>query len=136
MSLLLDTNVVSEVRKPRGDATVKRWHEGTALEERHVSVLVLGEVRRRIERIRRSDTRQAAILEAWRDTVRQDYANRILPISGEIAEEWARLTVPDPLPFIDGLMVATARVHDLTFVTRNTAGLERTGVRLLNPWLT
>lgn len=56
-------------------------------------------------------------------------------MTGAIAEEWARLGVPDPLAPVDGLMVATAILHDLTFVTRDTAGLERTGVRLLNPWL-
>lgn len=78
---------------------------------------------------------RAMVYETWLTQLGQDYGDQILPVTGEIAEEWARMSIPDPLPTVDGLMVATAKVHDLTFVTRNTAGLERTGVPLLNPWI-
>jgi hypothetical protein len=99
-----------------------------------LSVLVVGEIRRGIERLRRRDPAQTAIYEAWLSRLRQDYTDRIIPITPEIAEEWGRLNVPDPVPTVEGLMAATAKVRGLTFVTRNTADLIRTGVPLLNPF--
>lgn len=134
MSFLLDTNVVSEVRRSRGAVLVKSWFDSVDAEDLYLSVLVLGEVRRGIERLRRRDTLQAAMFEGWLAQLRRDYADRIVPITAEIAEEWGRLNVPDPLPAIDGLMAATARVRGMTLVTRNTADLARTDVPLLNPF--
>ncbi len=134
MSFLLDTNVVSEVRRTRGAPPVKAWIDSVDAEELYLSVLVLGEVRRGIERLRRHDALQAAVLEGWLAQLRRDYADRVLPITVTIAEEWGRLNVPYPVPAIDGLMAATAKVHGMTLVTRNTADLARTGVRLLNPF--
>jgi len=66
--------------------------------------------------------------------VLRDYADRILPVDVEAAEEWGRMSVPDPVPVVDGLMAATAKVRGMTFVTRNTADVERTGTELLNPF--
>jgi predicted nucleic acid-binding protein len=130
----LDTNVVSEVRRPRGAPAVKAWFDSVDAADLHLSVLVLGEIQRGIERLRRRDGRQAAVLQRWLGQLRRDYADRILPVTADIAEEWGRLNVPDPVPTIDGLMAATAKVRGLTLVTRNTADLARTGVRLLNPF--
>ena len=97
-------------------------------------MLVVGEIRQGIERLRRRDPSQAAVFETWLATLRRDYADRILPVTVQIADEWGRLNVPDPVPAIDGLLAATARVHGLTLVTRNTADVARTGVALLNPF--
>ena len=134
MSFLLDTNVVSEARRPQGNANVKAWLAAAPAGSLYLSVLVVGEIRRGIEQLRRRDPQQAAVYEAWLVRLRKDYADRILPITSDIAEEWGRMNVPDPVPVIDGLMAATAKVSGLTLVTRNTVDLVRTGVPLLNPF--
>jgi predicted nucleic acid-binding protein len=131
---LLDTNVLSEVRRPRGDAGVKRWISSVPTEDLYLSVLTLGEVRRGIGLLSRRDPAQADVYEAWLITVLRDYADRVLPVDAEAAEEWGRMNVPDPISIVDGLMAATARVRNMTFVTRNKADVARTGVRLLNPF--
>jgi predicted nucleic acid-binding protein len=131
---LLDTNVLSEVRRPRGDVKVKRWISSVPAEDLYLSVLTLGEVRRGIGLLRRRDRAQADVYEAWLIIVLRDYEDRVLPVDAEAAEEWARMNVPDPISIVDGLMAATAKVRNMTFVTRNTADVARTGVRLLNPF--
>ena len=93
----------------------------------------MGEVRRGIESIRRRDVPSALALELWLATLTDGFADRILPVDRNVAEEWGRLNVPDPVPTVDGLLAATARVHGLTLVTRNTRDVERTGVPLLDP---
>jgi hypothetical protein len=100
----------------------------------HTSVLVIGEIRRGIDLLRRRDRQQAASLERWLERVRGEFAGRLFDVDERVAEEWGRLNVPDPLPVVDGLLVATAKVHGLTLVTRNTAQIARTGVPLLNPF--
>ena len=77
---------------------------------------------------------QADLSEAWLITVLRDYADRVLPVDAKAAEEWGRMNVPDPVSIVDGLMAATAKVRNMTLVTRNTADVARTGVRLLNPF--
>ena len=134
MNYLVDTNVVSELRKPQPDKHVQEWFASTRGDELYLSVLTVGEIRRGIERLRRRDPAQATIIEAWLTTLRRDYAKRLLPITAEIAEEWGQLGVPNPIPTVDGLLAATARVGDLTLVTRNTADLTDTGARLLDPF--
>ena len=134
MKYLLDTNVVSEAREPRGDEGVKRWLSSAHVADLYMSVLVVGEIRRGIERLKRRDPVGAEVYETWLCTVLRDYADRILPVDAEIAEEWGRMSVPNPIPIMDGLMAATAKVRGMTLVTRNTADVERTGVRLLNPF--
>jgi toxin FitB len=131
---LLDTNVLSEVRRPRGDVSVKRWVSSVPAGDLYLSVLTLGDVRRGIDLLRRRDPVQADVYEAWIVTVLRDYADRVLPIDAEIAEEWGRMNVPNFISIVDGLMAATAKVRNMTFVTRNTADVARTGVRLLNPF--
>jgi predicted nucleic acid-binding protein len=131
---LLDTNVLSETRRPRGDEGVKAWISSVSADDLYLSVLVIGEIRRGIERLVRRDQDQAAVYEAWLGTVVRDYADRIIPVDAETADEWGRMSVPDPVPIVDGLMAATAKVRGMTFVTRNTADVERAGVVLLDPF--
>jgi toxin FitB len=131
---LLDTNVVSEARKPRGDERVKRWISSVPVEDLYLSVLTLGEVRRGIGLLERRDPAQAEVYEAWLTTVLRDYADRIIPVDAGAAEEWGSMNVPGPVPVVDCLMAATARFRNMTFVTRNTSDVARTGARLLNPF--
>jgi toxin FitB len=131
---LLDTNVLSEVRRPQGDAGVKRWISSVPTEDLCLSVLTLGEVRRGIGLLSRRDPVQADLYETWLVTVLRYYADRVLPVDATAAEEWGRMNVPDPISIVDGLMAATAKVRNMTLVTRNTADVARTGVRLLNPF--
>jgi toxin FitB len=134
VAFLLDTNVISEARKPAADPNVRAWLASVPDAELYVSVLVIGEVRQGIERLRRRDPARVEVFEAWLSALRHDYGDRVVPVSAEVAEEWGRLNVPDPLPVIDGLLAATAKVRGWTLVTRNVGDLARTGVRLLNPF--
>ena len=135
MKFLLDTNIVSELRKMhRADPNVIAWVEATDAREMGTSVVVLAEIRRGIELNRRHDPEQAEALERWFGKMRSGIGDRIIPVDEPIAEQWARLNVPDPLPFIDGLLAATAIVRGLTLVTRNTADVARTGAKLLDPF--
>ena len=135
MSYLVDTNVLSELRKgERCDPHVLRWFSSVSTDEIYLSVLTIGEIRRGVERIRRRDARSARALGAWLRRLIVEHSDRILPIDDAVAEEWGRLGVPDPIPVIDGLMAATARVHGLTFATRNQKDVMRTGVSCINPF--
>lgn len=135
MSYLLDTNVISELRKgERADASVRAWFSGLDDEEIYLSVLTIGEIRRGIESVRRRDPDSAAALDSWVARLSEAHRDRILPIDRAIAEEWGRMNVPDPLPVVDALLAATARVSGLTFATRNTADVESAGVELLDPF--
>ena len=134
MSFLLDTNLISEARRPHGNPNVKTWLASVPASSLYLSVLVLGEIRRGVESLRRRDPAQALAYETWLARLHHDYSDRVLPVTAEIAEEWGRLNVPDPVPTVDGLMAATARVSGFTLVTRNTADLVRTGVPVLNPF--
>lgn len=135
MSYLLDTNVISELRKgERVDPDVAAWFVGIADEEVFLSVLTIGEVRRGIESVRRRDPDSAVDLDRWLTLLSEAHADRILPVDRAIAEEWGRMKVPDPLPVVDGLLAATARVLGLTLVTRNVADVKGAGVGLLDPF--
>jgi toxin FitB len=134
VSFLLDTNIISEVRKPNANPNVRAWFVKVGATALYLSVLVVGEIRQGIEHLRRRDPRQAEMFEAWLMVLLRDYRDRILPLTAEIADEWGRLNVPDAIPAVDGLMAATAKVHGLTLVTRNVADFERTNARLLDPF--
>jgi toxin FitB len=136
LSFLIDTNVISELRKrDRANAHVQAWFRDVPDETIHLSALVIGELRQGIERRRRRDPQGAWHLERWLQALIERYADRILAVDSAVAERWGSLNVPDPLPVVDGLLAATALVHDLTLVTRNTADVERSGAALLNPFL-
>ena len=113
---------------------MKRWISSVPTEDLYLNVLTLGEIRRGIVLLSRRDQTQAGVYETWLVTVLRDYADRVLPVDAEAAEEWGRMNVPDPISIVDGLMAATAKVRNMTFVTRNTADVARTGARLLNPF--
>ena len=135
MSFLVDTNIFSEIRKgAQANPEVRRWWSTLDLEGVHISVVVLGEIRRGIERIRRRDLSQAVVLERWLEQMVMAYAERILDIDARVADVWGRLQAPNPLPPIDSLLAATALVHDLVLVTRNVKDVQATGVRCLNPF--
>lgn len=135
MSFLLDTNVLSEYRKgKRADRGVQSWFEGVPSTELYLSAIVLGEVRQGIERVRRRDPRSAVHLERWLSRLQDTFSDRILPIDAAVADAWGRLNAVDPLPAVDGLLAATALVHELTIVTRNTEDFSRAHVSLLNPF--
>ena len=134
MTWLLDTNIVSELRKGElAHARLRAWFAEADEDALFTSVLVVGEIRRGIESLRRRDVPSALALEHWLAALTDSFADRILPVDRMVAEEWGRLNVPDPVPTVDGLLAATARVHDLTLVTRNTRDVARTGVPVLDP---
>jgi toxin FitB len=135
LSYLLDTNVISELRKgKRAERSVAEWFYGLADQEVYLSVLTIGEIRRGVESVRRRDPDSASALDSWLARLTEAHRDRILQVDRAIAEEWGRMDVPDPLPVVDGLLAATARIVGLTLVTRNVADVESTGVELLNPF--
>lgn len=136
MGYLVDTNVLSEVRKrDRCDENVAKWLGGITPDELFVSVLSLGEIRRGIELVRKRDPASARALDKWLVGLESHYADRILPISTGIADRWGRLSLDQPLPVTDGLLAATGIEHKLTIVTRNTDDFRRSGANTLNPFL-
>lgn len=134
MAFLLDTNVISELRKPTPDTGVDGWFAGVDPDGLFLSVLVVGELRQGVERLARRDPAQAAPLERWLQELVSSFTDRLVPITASIADRWGRLNVPSPLPVIDGLLAATALEHDWTLVTRNVSDVVSSGARLLNPW--
>jgi toxin FitB len=134
MSYLIDTNVVSELRKREPDLRVLAWYEGATSTELFLSVLTIGEIRLGIERLRRKDAPQAELLEHWLRGLHAVYRDHLIDVDADAAEEWGRLNVPDQLPVIDGLIAASAKVHGCTLVTRNVTDLTRSGVSVLNPF--
>lgn len=125
MSFLLDTNVLSELRKPpsRRDAAVMAWFESVTSDALYISVLVLGEVRKGIERIRGSDAPQARALDAWAAQVETYYGDRVLPVTAGVAARWGRAQADRNFPVMDALMAATADEFGLRLVTRNVQDL-------------
>jgi predicted nucleic acid-binding protein len=135
VKFLLDTNVISELRKrDRADPSVARWVARTPVTETGTSVLVLAELRRGIELKRRRDPDQANSLDRWFSQLRAGLGDRVLPVDESVAQAWAMMGIPNPFPPIDELLAATAKVHDLTLVTRNAAQIVATGVSLLDPF--
>jgi toxin FitB len=135
VTYLLDTNILSETRKRQAATGVTDWIAATSPELLHVSVLTLGEIERGIVRIRgRGDHDQAVGLERWLREVELGFADRILPVTLPVAAAWGRQQHSQPLPVIDGLIAATAKVNGLTVVTRNAKGFERSGVQVVNPF--
>jgi len=136
--LLLDTNVVSELRKVRSgkaDPNVSRWAERVAPSELYLSVITLHELELGVLLAERRDPPQGAVLRTWLENhVRPAFLGRILPVDEAVARQAAQLHVPDPRPVRDALIAATAQVHGMTVVTRNIDDFAPMGVPVLNPW--
>jgi predicted nucleic acid-binding protein len=132
---LLDTNVVSELRKPRPHAAVVAWLQSTAEADLHLSAVTLGEIQAGIELTREQDAGKAAEIEGWADLVAASY--NVLPMDAATFRVWARLMhrKSDTL-YEDAMVAATAIVHKLTVVTRNVDGFAQFAVHLLNPFET
>ena len=135
MSLLLDTNVLSEIRKgARCHPAVRAWFQDVTDQEIHLSVLVIGEIRRGIEAIRARDARAAQGLERWLLRLLSDFGERILPVDRRVAEEWGRMNAVQPRSAVDSLLAATAKVHGLTLVTRNVRHVKGLGASFFDPF--
>jgi len=131
VTYLLDTNVLSETRKRQPAAGVADWIAATPPDRLRVSVLTLGEIEQGIARVRgRGDRHQASALERWLRDVETGFEDRVLPV----AAAWGSQQYAQPLPVIDALIAATARVHGLTVVTRNVKDFELAGVQVLKPF--
>lgn len=130
---LLDTNVVSELRRPKPHGAVLKWIADVPAEALFLSAVTIGEIQAGIEITRAQDPPKADVLEAWLDGVVDTYS--ILPMDGAAFREWARLKHRRPDTLVeDAMIAATARVHGLTVVTRNVADFEILGVSLINPF--
>lgn len=135
MSYLIDTNIISEVRKgARCDRRVAAWYAAIADEELFLSALVLGEIRKGIELVRARDPVKAAALEGWLAQVEAAFGSRVLPIDTGVADRWGRMSAARSTPVVDGLMAATAMINDLTLVTRNDRDVVGLGAKVLNPF--
>jgi toxin FitB len=135
VKFLLDTSVISEIRKgDRAHPNVARWVAMTSAEEIGTSVIVLAEIRRGIEFKRRTDPEQAKALDRWFAQMRTRLGDRVLPIDEPIVEAWARMGIYNPLPLIDGLLAATAKVHGLMLVTRDVEDIAESGVPAFDPF--
>ena len=136
---LLDTDVVSELRKVRArkaDVNVAAWADSVDVIELYLSVVTVQELEIGVLLAERKDAAQGAILRAWLLTqVLPSFAGRILDVTTEVALRSAALHVPDPRPVRDGLIAATGLVHRMTVVTRNEIDFKPTGVLTLNPWM-
>lgn len=135
LKYLLDTNIISELRKAkRCDSNVRDWFQKVNQAQLFTSVLVIGEIRRGIENIRRRDAQSAYHLERWLENVQNNFQEHIIPIDERIAETWGYLNVIRPLPVIDGLLAATAKTYDFILVTRNTKDIQDIDVQWINPF--
>jgi predicted nucleic acid-binding protein len=136
---LIDTNVISEIRKgDKANAGVRQFFNAAISNNTrlYISSITIGELRRGVDLIfHRGDSLQAKLLERWLTSIHQQYQDNILNIDSEIAQLWGRLRVPDAQHALDKLIAATALIYDLTMVTRNIKDFESTGVRLLNPFI-
>lgn len=137
MRVLLDTCVLSELRRPRGDLGVRQAVAALESDDLFISVLSVGEIAKGIALLDESKTKRN--LQAWLQALERDYADRILPIDLETSHIWGELTAAVQktgriVPACDGLIAATARRHGLHVMTRNTEDFQPTGVLLLNPW--
>jgi toxin FitB len=132
---LIDTNVISEVGKGRRcDRHVAAWYRAARDDELFLSVLVVGEIKQGIERLRPRNRQRAASFEHWLEEILTSFAERVLPVDHRVAQIWGRMNARAPLAAVDSLLAATAEAHGLTLVTRNLKDIQRSGVRCLNPF--
>ena len=131
---LLDTVIVSELRKKRPNVGVVRWISKQLADQLHLSVVTLGEIERGIEKRRKGDPEFAEVLTAWLESLTRLYADRILPVTPSVARRWGRLSAQLGHEGADLLIAATALTYGLAVVTRNASDFEPTGVNLFNPY--
>ncbi len=129
---LVDTNVVSEARRHAPEAVA--WLRAAPPASIYISVITLGEIMKGVAMKARADRQAAGHLAEWLGKLRREFADRILPISDQVAVEWGRIAALRPRGDADGLIAATAKVHDLILVTRNVADFDDAGVSIVNPW--
>jgi toxin FitB len=130
---LLDTNVISELRRPRPHSSVIAWLSGIGSDQIFISAVTLGELQAGVENARQRDHGRAAVIESWIDSVAASY--NVLPMHGDAFRCWARLMHGKPAELIaDAMIAATALVHNLTVVTRNLRDFERLGVSAFSPF--
>ena len=135
MTWLVDTNIISEVRKgARCHLAVAAWWSGVEDRDLFLSTLTIGEIRRGVEAVRTRDLDKARALEAWLQAIMQAFGPRILGIDAAVAESWGRISAIRSVPVVDALLAATASVHGLVLVTRNATDVAGLGVRVLNPF--
>ncbi len=135
MTFLIDTSIISEVRKgDRADPAVAMWWNGVAEDDLWLSPLVLGEIRKGVELVRTRDPGKAEAIEAWLADVTSHFGNRMLPVDTAVAEQWGRMNAIRPVPVIDALLAATAKANGLILVTRNVADVAGLDVDVLNPF--
>jgi predicted nucleic acid-binding protein len=135
---ILDTNVVSELRKVsagKADINVTNWAKGTNANDLYLSVITIQELEYGVLLAERKDPGKGSVLRAWLNSqVIPAFTGRILSVDLQVARRHAHLNVPDPRPFRDGLIAATALVYGMTVVTRNVEDFNPTGVAVINPW--
>jgi predicted nucleic acid-binding protein len=135
VNYLIDTNVISEVRKGgKCDPNVAAWWESVDDADIYLSVLVLGEIRKGVERARPNDPAQAQALEKWLTTVAESFAERILPVDQAVADEWGRMSAKRPVSTVDALLAASAKVHGMTLATRNVSDVADLSADFVNPF--
>jgi len=135
MSYLIDTNIISEVRKGvRCDTRVSAWYASVTDEDLFLSTLVLGEIRKGIELARPRDSDRAVALERWLREVEEAFNGRVLGIDNAVSDQWGRMSAIRPVPVIDGLLAATALTNGLTLVTRNDRDVAGLGAMVFNPF--
>ncbi|MHA3738961.1 PIN domain-containing protein [Pseudomonas sp. Eth.TT006] len=132
---LLDTNVISELRKPQADSNVVSWANSVSAPRLYISAITLKELETGVLRMERRDPAQGKLLRSWLIRhVMPAFEARILPVDAAVALRCASLHVPDQANESDALIAATALVHGLTVVTRNVSDFQASGVALINPW--
>ena len=135
MTWLIDTNIISEVRKgARCHPAVAAWWSRVEDRDLFLSTLTIGEIRKGVETVRARDPEKARALETWLQAIVQAFGPRILGIDAAVAESWGRIAAIRSVPVVDALLAATASVHGLVLVTRNATDVAGLGVRVLNPF--
>ena len=134
MTFILDTDVLSALRRPDRNRMAQAWLAQQSPTDVYLSVLTLGEIRRGVEKRLRVDPAAAAVIDAWLSQIKLFYRNRILPIDDAVSEMWGRITVTNPHNLSDALIAATALVRGFSVVTRNVAHFADRGVAIINPF--
>jgi toxin FitB len=134
LNFLIDTNVISEPRRPKPDRNVLDWFNRTDQADVFISVLTLGELARGSAKAAQRDATAGLHLQRWIDEVNADFVDRIIDVDRNIATLWGKLISSRTMPVVDSLLAATAIVREMTLVTRNVRDIADTGVTILNPW--